>query len=97
LRGKLGVATGRSFNIDRDTVLQPYARVAMVHEFASHDDAQVNGNKLNNSLKGSGFEVGAGVAVSLAKNLRLDAGVDYGKSEKFEQPWAVTLGVSYGF
>ncbi|MBV7572328.1 autotransporter outer membrane beta-barrel domain-containing protein [Pseudomonas sp. PDM32] len=97
LRGKLGVASGRSFNIDRNTVVQPYGRVAMVHEFASNDNAHVNGNALNTSLKGSGFEVGAGVAVSLSKNLRFDVGVDYGKSEKFEQPWAGTLGVSYGF
>jgi outer membrane autotransporter protein len=97
LRGKLGVASGRSFNVDHNTVVQPYARLAVVHEFAGNDNADVNGNKLNTSLKGSGFEVGAGVAVSLASNLRLDASVDYGNSEKFEQPWAVTLGMSYGF
>jgi outer membrane autotransporter protein len=37
------------------------------------------------------------VAVSLASNVRVSADLDYGKGENYEQPWSVTLGVSYGF
>jgi outer membrane autotransporter protein len=95
LRTKLGIASGRNFNVDRDTVVQPYGHVALVHEFANDDNVHVNGNNLNTDLSGSGFEVGAGVAVTLSRKLRLDAGVDYGKGRNLEQPWAVNLGVSY--
>ena len=95
LRSKLGISSGRDFRVSRDTVVQPYGHVAMVHEFANDDDVRVNGNTLNTDLSGSGFEVGAGVAVSLSQNMRLDAGVDYGKGEHVEQPWAYKVGVSY--
>ncbi|MGF7113945.1 outer membrane autotransporter protein [Pseudomonas laurylsulfatiphila] len=97
LRAKLGVAAGRDFKMGGGTVVQPYGRVAMVHEFANNDNVHVNGNELNSDLSGSGYEVGGGVAVSLASNVRVSADLDYGKGENYEQPWSVTLGVSYGF
>ncbi|WP_230853213.1 autotransporter outer membrane beta-barrel domain-containing protein [Pseudomonas fluorescens] len=97
LRAKLGVAAGRDFNVGGGTVVQPYGRVAMVHEFANNDNVHVNGNELNSDLSGSGFEVGGGVSVALASNVRVNADLDYGKGENYEQPWSVTLGVSYGF
>lgn len=97
LRAKLGVAAGRDFKMGGGTVVQPYGRVAMVHEFANNDNVNVNGNELNSDLSGSGFEVGGGVSVSLASNVRVSADLDYGKGENYEQPWSMTLGVSYGF
>ncbi len=97
LRAKLGVAAGRDFNMAGGTVVQPYGRVAMVHEFANNDNVHVNGNELNSDLSGSGFEVGGGVSVALASNVRVSTDLDYGKGENYEQPWSVTLGVSYGF
>lgn len=97
LRGKLGVATGRNFNVGNDTTVQPYAHVAFLHEFANNDDVQVNGNDLDTDLSGSGFEVGTGVAVSLSRNIRVDAGLDYAKGKNFEAPFAVSVGVSYAF
>ncbi len=97
LRAKLGVAAGRDFKMGGGTVVQPYGRVAMVHEFANNDNVHVNGNELNSDLSGSGFEVGGGVSAALASNVRVSADLDYGKGENYEQPWSVTLGVSYGF
>ena len=69
----------------------------MVHEFANNDNVHVNGNELNSDLSGSGFEVGAGAAVSLSKNLRVGLDADYGKGENYEQSFSWTLGLSYGF
>ncbi|MFL1524651.1 autotransporter outer membrane beta-barrel domain-containing protein [Pseudomonas sp. O230] len=97
LRGKLGVATGRQFSVGNDTVVQPYVHVALLHEFANNDDVQVNGNDLDTDLSGSGFEGGAGVAVSFSENIRLDAGFDYAKGKNFEAPFAVSVGLSYRF
>lgn len=97
LRAKLGVAAGRDFKMGGGTVVQPYGRVAMVHEFANNDNVHVNGNELNSDLSGSGVEVGGGVAFSLRSNVRLSADLDYGKGKNYEQPWSMRLGVSYGF
>ena len=97
LRAKLGVAAGRDFKMSGGTVVQPYGRVAMVHEFANNDNVHVNGNELNSDLSGSGFEVGGGVSVSLASNVRVSGDVDYGNGENYEQQFSMTLGVSVGF
>ncbi|MHC8368065.1 autotransporter outer membrane beta-barrel domain-containing protein [Pseudomonas sp. ZT5P21] len=96
LRTKLGVMAGRSINLG-DTQVRPYGRMALVHEFASNDNVWVNGNPINNNLRGTGFEVGAGVTVSLSEELHLGVGVDYAKGKNIEQPVAATFGVSYQF
>ncbi|MHC8310420.1 autotransporter outer membrane beta-barrel domain-containing protein [Pseudomonas sp. GT1P32] len=97
LRTKLGVMAGRSINLG-DTQVRPYGRVAVVHEFASNDDnVRVNGNSINNNLSGSGFEVGAGVMVSVSERLHLGVGVDYAKGKNIEQPVAATFSANYQF
>lgn len=97
LRTKLGVMAGRSIDLG-NTQVRPYGRVAAVHEFASNDNnVRVNGNPINNNLSGSGFEVGAGVTVSVSENLRFDVGVDYAKGKNIEQPVAATFGLNYQF
>lgn len=94
LRTKLGVTAGRSVNLAGIRV-RPYGRVAMVHEFASNDNVRVNGNTINTDLSGTGVELGTGVTVSMSDKMRLDAGVDYARGKNIEQPFAVTLGMSY--
>ncbi len=94
LRTKLGVSVGRSIKLGATTV-RPYGRVAMIHEFASNDNVQVNGNNINTDLSGSGMEVGAGITFQVTQTMRFDAGVDYAKGENIEQPIAATLGMSY--
>ena len=97
LRTKLGVMAGRSINLG-DTQVRPYGRVAVVHEFASNDNnVRVNGNSINNNLSGSGFEVGAGVMVSVSERLHLGVGVDYAKGKNVEQPVAATFSANYQF
>ncbi|UCP09737.1 autotransporter outer membrane beta-barrel domain-containing protein [Pseudomonas sp. MM213] len=97
LRTKLGVMAGRSINLG-DTQVRPYGRVAVVHEFASNDNnVRVNGNSINNNLSGSGFEVGAGVMVSVSERLHLGVGVDYAKGKNIEQPVAATFSANYQF
>jgi outer membrane autotransporter protein len=94
LRTKLGVTAGRSLQWG-DTHVRPYGRVALIHEFASNDNVQVNGNQINNDLSGSGVEVGTGITISMSEKLRFDVGVDYAKGKDIEQPVAATFGVSY--
>lgn len=93
--GKLGVTVGRDFVMDSGTVVQPYLRTAMAHEFAKNNKASVNGHEFNNDLSGSRMEFGAGVAVSLSENLQLHADFEHSKGKHVDQPWGANVGVRY--
>lgn len=97
LLGKVGVTTGRDFTLDDGTLVQPYLRVGMAHEFAKSNEVQVNNNVFNNDLSGSRVEFGAGAAVSVSKNLQLHADFGYAKGKHIEQPFDVSVGLRYNF
>ncbi|GHS83252.1 outer membrane autotransporter barrel domain-containing protein [Pseudomonas sp. PAGU 2196] len=95
--GKLGTTVGRTYNVDDARTVQPYVRMAWVHEFANDNAVKVNGNHFNNNLSGSRGEVGVGVAVAWADKWQAHADFDYSNGEKLEQPWGVNLGVRYNW
>ncbi len=95
--GKVGTTAGRNFTLDDGSVVQPYVRVAMAHEFARSNEVKVNDTRFDNNLFGSRAELGAGVAVSLSKRLQLHADFDYMKGEHVEQPWGANIGLKLAF
>jgi outer membrane autotransporter protein len=95
--GKVGTTAGRNFALDDGSIVQPYVRVAMAHEFARSNDVTVNEAHFDNNLFGSRAELGAGVAVSLSKRLQLHADFDYMKGKHVEQPWGANLGLTLAF
>lgn len=95
--GKLGVTGGRDFVMDDGSVVQPYLRVAVAHEFAKNNKVSVNNHSFNNDLSGSRAEVGAGVAVTLSKHLQLHADFDYGQGKHVDQPWGANVGLRYNW
>lgn len=95
--GKLGVTVGRDFVMDSGSIVQPYLRTAVAHEFAKDNKASVNGHVFNHDLSGSRVEVGAGVAVSLSQNLQLHADFDHSKGKHVDQPWGMNVGVRYSW
>ncbi len=97
LLGKVGVTAGRNFVLNDGKVLQPYIRVAGVHEFAKNNEVQVNNNVFNNDLSGSRGELGAGVALAFSENLQLHADFDYAHGENIEQPFGANVGVRYSW
>ncbi|MBO9549823.1 autotransporter outer membrane beta-barrel domain-containing protein [Pseudomonas sp.] len=97
LQGKLGSTVGRTIIAADGRMIQPYVRVAAVHEFANDNQVKVNGNRFNNSLSGSRGEVGVGVALAWAEKWRAHADFDYSNGSKLEQPWGVNLGVRYNW
>ena len=97
LLGKVGVTGGRNFTMSHGTILQPYVRVAGVHEFAKNNEVQVNGNTFNNDLSGSRDELGAGLAVAFSDSLQVHADFDYAKGEHIEQPFGANVGVRYSW
>ncbi len=95
--GKLGVTVGRDFVMDDGSIVQPYLRTAVAHEFARDNKAKVNGHVFNNDLSGSRVELGAGVAVSLSQNLQLHADFEHSKGKHVDQPWGMNVGVRYSW
>lgn len=97
LLGKLGSTAGRNFNMGNGQVIQPYVRIAYVHEFADTNKVHVNDNVFNNDLSGSRGELGTGIAVSLADRLQVHADFDYSNGDNIEQPWGANVGVRYSW
>ncbi|WP_285426712.1 autotransporter outer membrane beta-barrel domain-containing protein [Pseudomonas sp. efr-133-TYG-103a] len=97
LLGKVGVTAGRNFAMEGGSVVQPYVRVAGVHEFAKNNEVQVNNNVFNNDLSGSRGELGAGVAVAFSDSLQLHADFDYSNGEHIEQPFGANVGLRYSW
>ncbi len=95
--GKVGTTVGRNFPLDKGGYVQPYAKVALAHEFAKSNRVKVNDNTFSNDLSGSRGEVGAGIAAQLTDVLQLHADVDYSNGKNIEQPWGVNVGVRYSW
>ena len=97
LLGKVGMTAGRNFEMSDGKVVQPYVRVAGVHEFAKNNEVQVNNNVFNNDLSGSRGELGAGVAVAFSDSLQVHADFDYANGENIEQPFGANVGLRYSW
>ena len=90
--GKVGVTLEH-----RNQVLSPYLKVALAQEFARDNEVRVNGHRFKNDLHGSRAELGAGVALSLGKNMKMHADFDYMEGQGIKQPWGANIGLRYAF
>lgn len=97
VQGKLGVTVGRDFMLDDGSMLQPYLRGGVAHEFAKSNKVSVNNQTFDNNLSGSRVEVGVGVALTLSQNMQLHADFDYGQGKHVDQPWGANFGVRYSW
>ncbi|MBV6752197.1 autotransporter outer membrane beta-barrel domain-containing protein [Pseudomonas chlororaphis] len=95
--GKVGATVGRNLTLDSGTVVQPYLRAAVAHEFAKNNEVKVNNTVFNNDLSGSRSEFGAGVAVKLSKDLQVHADFDYANGKSIEQPFGANVGLRYNW
>ncbi len=95
--GKLGVTAGRDIQLESGSVLQPYLRTAVAHEFNQSNKVSVNGNSFNNDLSGSRVEMAAGVAMAVSKNWKVHADVERSMGKSIDQPWGVNVGLRYDF
>lgn len=92
-----GATIGHEFQLDDGTLIKPYLRAAMVHEFADNNKVMVNNQTFNNDLSGSRAKYGAGVAVSFTQDLQAHVDVETSTSDKIKQKAAVNVGLRYAF
>ena len=95
--GKAGVTVGRDIQLDAGSVLQPYLRTAVAHEFNQSNKVAVNGNSFNNDLSGTRVEMAAGLAMAVSKNWKVHADVERSMGKSVDQPWGVNVGLRYDF
>lgn len=95
LLGKAGATVGKTIELDQGRILQPYLKVALAHEFANNNEVKVNDNRFKNDLSGSRGELGAGVALSLSKDLQVHADFEYSNGKDIEMPYSMNVGVRY--
>ncbi|NVZ71274.1 autotransporter outer membrane beta-barrel domain-containing protein [Pseudomonas costantinii] len=94
---EVGATIGHDFQLDDGTIVQPYLKAAMVHEFANNNKVAVNGQTFNNDLSGSRSKLGAGVAVKFSPNLQMHVDLETSNSNKIDQVFGANVGVRYAF
>jgi outer membrane autotransporter protein len=94
MRYELGLDTGYTFSYGDDQALTPYFKLAYVYDDAS-ENADVNGDSIDNGVKGSAVRVGLGTQFSFTKNFSAYSDATYLGGGDVEQNWGANLGVKY--
>ncbi|EPT8887969.1 autotransporter outer membrane beta-barrel domain-containing protein [Cronobacter malonaticus] len=95
LRYELGADLGYTFNYGNDQAFTPYAKLAYVYDDASGNDADVNGDNIDNGVEGSAVRAGLGGKFSFIKNFSAYADANYLGGGDVDQDWAANVGVKY--
>jgi outer membrane autotransporter protein len=94
LRYEVGVDTGYTFSYGSDQALTPYFKLAYVYDDADNS-ADVNGDSIDNGVKGSAVRVGLGTQFSFTKNFSAYSDATYLGGGDVEQNWGANVGVKY--
>ncbi|WP_336284942.1 autotransporter adhesin EhaB [Citrobacter arsenatis] len=96
MRYELGIDTGYTFSYSDDQAITPYFKLAYVYDDASND-AHVNGDSVDNGVKGSAARVGLGTQFSFTRNFSAYSDVNYLGGGDVDQNWSANMGVKYTF
>lgn len=94
MRYETGVDAGYTFNYAGDQALTPHFTLAYVYDDSSND-ADVNGDSIDNGVKGSAVRVGLGTQFSFTKNFSTYTDATYLGGGDVDQNWGANLGVKY--
>jgi outer membrane autotransporter protein len=94
MRYELGLDTGYTFSYSDDQALTPYFKLAYVYDDAGND-ANVNGDNIDNGVKGSAVRVGAGAQFNFTKKFSAYSDANYLGGGDVDQNWAANVGVKY--
>ncbi|MFK3660900.1 autotransporter outer membrane beta-barrel domain-containing protein [Scandinavium sp. NPDC088450] len=94
MRYELGMDTGYTFTYSEDQALTPYFKLAYVYDDAGND-AHVNGDNIDNGVKGSAVRVGAGAEFNFTKKFSAYTDASYLGGGDVDQNWGANVGVKY--
>lgn len=95
--GEVGVTAGNNIQLDSGSILLPYLKAAVSHEFDQSNKVFVNDNSFNNDLSGSRLKLGAGVAMSVSQELSVHADLERSVGKNIKQPLGINVGLRYAF
>lgn len=93
MRYEVGMDAGYTMNFG-DQAMTPYFKLAYVYDDASNS-ADVNGDDIDNGVKGSAVRVGLGGQFDFAKNFGAYADTNYLGGGDVDQDWSANVGVKY--
>ncbi|EIW6941253.1 autotransporter outer membrane beta-barrel domain-containing protein, partial [Salmonella enterica subsp. enterica serovar Typhi] len=94
MRYELGVDAGYTFTYSEDQALTPYFKLAYVYD-DSNNDADVNGDSIDNGVEGFAVRVGLGTQFSFTKNFSAYTDANYLGGGDVDQDWSANVGVKY--
>lgn len=94
MRYELGIDTGYTFTYSEDQALTPHFQLAYVYDDASND-ARVNGDNIDNGVKGSAVRVGAGAEFNFTRKFSAYTDAYYLGGGDVDQDWSANVGVKY--
>ncbi|HAV2024280.1 TPA: autotransporter adhesin EhaB [Citrobacter koseri] len=94
MRYELGVDAGYTFTYSEDQALTPYFKLAYVYDDANND-ADVNGDSIDNGVEGSAVRVGLGTQFSFTKNFSAYTDANDLGGGDVDQDWSANVGVKY--
>lgn len=102
VRGRVGLRIGRTFTTAKGNNVSAYLKFYGAGQSTSGGELDVtlsNGRtvRFDSTIKGFGFEGGAGIAWQFAKATHVFFDYDATNAEYYTKPWGVNLGVRYGW
>lgn len=94
MRYEAGIDAGYTFGYGDDQALTPFFKLAYVYDDAG-EDAKINGDNIDNGVKGSAVRVGLGTQFSFTKNFSAYTDATYLGGGDVDQNWGANLGVKY--
>ncbi len=77
--------------------VQPWLRAALAQELVRDNAVSVNDQRMNSNLAGQRLELGAGVNVSLTRDIALYADASWSHGDKLTSPWSGSAGLRWQF
>nr|BFD42608.1 pertactin autotransporter [Pseudomonas sp. FFPRI_1] len=90
-----GLQLGRRFDLGKEDFIQPYVKLAQVHEFDGKSTVRSNNIPIRTDLSGGHTKLGLGISAALGEHHRLYADYEHAGGSQLDKPWSVSAGYSY--
>src|SRR5260221_4063559 len=94
-RGQLGLRAGMHFILSSGIEIEPYLKMAVLHEFLTGDQITLDEPKFPPTISGTLVDAAAGISAKLSQSIYLYAEYDYANGDNIREPWAVNAGVRW--
>jgi outer membrane autotransporter protein len=95
LRGQLGLRAGTHFTLSNGIEIEPYLKIAVLHEFLTGDRITLDETNFYPTLSGTLVDAAAGISAKLNQSVYLYGEYDYANGDNIREPWAVNAGVRW--